>query len=378
MLHRRSIEAFAGVGLMGPGQRIEHRHSLAPAQVALPPLPHGAHFLQRWQLRELPDQGVWREPHYDSYAPPLFLVHDALVHSSAGIVAVGDQVIAETLAHTVPERHVYRSLAKGIAIRGGQPKRLSGSWISLLAGGEGNYFHSLLLGLARLTAVPENYQAAAAGVLVPKGAARQRETMALMDLMPSLHIREVGAGETLLVETLILPLSICGECAYHPCLIDFFRTISTSVPAPPQRLPRRLYIDRRGSRLRRLQNEDELVASLSRHGFVAVRPEILSVVDQVRLFRAADVIVAPHGAALTNLGFCRPGTQIVELLMDAYCNWCFRNLAGLMQLRYDCVLGRARQPWGELDASFHATPWEISANHVVAAVVQNAEQLVAA
>ena len=378
VLYRRPIEAFGAVGLMGPGLRIEHRHSLAPMRVPLPVMPAGQHFLQRWQLREYPDQGAWRAPHYDSFAPPLFLVHDALVHSSAGIVAVGDQVIAETLAHTSPEKHGYRTLAKGIAIRGTAPRRLAGSHISLLAGGEANYFHSMLLGLARLAAVPENYQAAAAGILVPKGAARQREVIALLDLMPSLQIYEVAAGETLQVETLILPLSICGESAYHPCLVDFYRTISTSVPAPPKRLPRRLYIDRRGSRLRPLHNEDELVTALSRQGFVAVRPEILSVVDQVRLFRAADIIVAPHGAALTNIGFCRPGTQIVELLMDAYCNWCFRNLAGLMQLRYDCVLGRARPPWPEMDPAFHRTPWEISVTHVVAAVAQTADQLVAA
>jgi capsular polysaccharide biosynthesis protein len=378
VLHGRPIEAFAAVGLMGPGRRMEHRHSLAPARVHLPPLGTGRHFLQQWQLRELPDQDAWRHAAYDSYAPPLFLLHDAVVHSSAGIVAIGDQVITETLAHTSPDRHAYRTLAKGIALRVTPPKRLAGTHISLLAGGEGNYFHSLLLGLARIAAVPENYQAAAAGILVPKGAARQREVMALMDLMPSLQITEVAAGETLHVDSLLLPLSICGECAYHPCLVDFYRTISTSVPPPPQRLPRRLYIDRRGSRLRPLLNEDELVASLSRHGFVAVRPEILSVVDQVRLFRAADVIVAPHGAALANVGFCRPGTQIIELLMDAYCNWCFRNLAGLMQLRYDCVLGRARQPWRELDPAFHRTPWEISTNHVVAAVTQTAEHLAAA
>jgi len=378
VLHCRSIEAFGAAGLMGAGRRIEHRHSLAPVRVVLPPMAAGEHFLQRWQLREFPDQGDWRVPHYDSYAPPIFLVHDALVHSSAGIVAVGDQVISETLAHTTPDKHGYRRLAKGVALRGAAPRRLAGSHISLLAGGEGNYFHSLLLGLARLAAVAENYQAAAAGILVPKGGARQREVLALLDLMPSLQIYEVAPGETLLVETLILPLSICGESVYHPCLIDFYRTISTSVPAPPKRLPRRLYIDRRGSRLRPLVNEDELVAALSRQGFVAVRPEILSVVDQVRLFRAADIIVAPHGAALTNIGFCRPGTQIVELLMDAYCNWCFRNLAGLMQLRYDCVLGRARQPWPDTDMAFHLMPWEISVTHVVAAVAQSAEQLVAA
>ena len=143
-------------------------------------------------------------------------------------------------------------------------------------------------------------------------------------------------------------------------------------------MPNRLYIDRRGTRLRRLGNEDELAAALARMGFVAVRPETMSFADQVRLFRGADMIVAPHGAALTNLGFCRPGTQVIELLMDAYCNWCFRHLAGLMRLRYDCVLGRARPPWRELDLAFHLTPWEISVTHVIAAVAQTMDQRAAA
>jgi hypothetical protein len=42
------------------------------------------------------------------------------------------------------------------------------------------------------------------------------------------------------------------------------------------------------------------------------------------------------------------------------------------------VLGRARQPWRELDLSFHATPWEISVNHVVAAAAQSVDHSQAA
>ena len=381
-LRQRSIETFAGAGLMGPGRQVEHAHSLAPARIRVPPLSAGRMFLEHWQSRELPDQEVWRLPFYDSVAPPIFVLHDVLVHSSAGIIAVGDQVITETLSHTRPDAQGYRTLAKGIAIKRQPVRELRGVHISTLAAGEDNYYHSVLLGLARLAAVPENYQAAAAGLLVPQGGARQREILALMDLRPSMVVHEVGRNETLRVETLILPLSVSGDSAYHPCVADFFRSVSTSAPPAPQRLqarqPRRLYIDRRGSPVRPLRNEGELVAALAGHGFVAVRPETLSIQDQIRLFRGAEAIVAPHGAGLTNLGFCRPGCVVIELLMDAYANWCFRHLAALMQLNYDCVLGRARPPWRELDLSFHATPWEISVNHVVAAAAQSVDHSQAA
>jgi capsular polysaccharide biosynthesis protein len=377
VLHHRAIEAFAPAGLMGPGRRMEHIHSMGPARIKLPKLETGRHFLEQWPVRELPTQGVWRHVSYDSYAPPTFLVHDALVHSSAGIVAVGDQAILETMGHTEAEKHGFRSLARGLAIHPKAVRRVAGTHISLLAGGEGNYYHSMLMGLARLGAVPDNYQVASASILVPEGASRQKEVLALLDLMPSLAVQEVARDETLLVETLILPLGVCAESAFHPCVADFFRAIAANVSKPPRPTPTRIYVDRSCGRLRPLINERDLVAALTGIGFVAVRPETLSVADQVRLFRGADTILAPHGAGLTNLGFCRPGTRVLELLPDSYCNWCFRNLSGLMQLNYDCILGRSRKPWPNLDLSFHLTPWQISVNHVVAAVMQNAERAAA-
>jgi capsular polysaccharide biosynthesis protein len=370
VLHQRPIEAFGPLGLLGPGKPVEHRHSLAPARVALPPLATGRLFLERWQVRELPEPGAWAHPHYDSYAPPLFVLHNVLVHSSAGIIAVGDQVIAETLSFTEPNIHAYRNLVRGIAIRRGAIRRLAGTHVAALTAGETNYYHSMMFSLARLQAVPGNYLAAAASLLVPRGAVAQPEVLALLDLLPSLAVETVGHDETLLVENLIFPLSVCGEASYHPCVADFFRRVSANVPPPARRLPRRIYIDRRGSGIRRLTNENALIAALAPLGFVPVRPETLSVADQVRLFRHAEAIVAPHGAALTNIGYARPGCLLIELLMDAYVNWCFRHLAALMQLRYDCVLGLAPKPWADLNLQFHLTPWTISVNHVVAAVAQ--------
>ena len=377
VLHRRPIEAFAALGLMGPGRPVEHAHSLPPVRIPLGPLATGRHFLERWRVRELPDQGVWRLDAYHSDAPPIFVLHDVLVHSSAGIIAVGDQVVAETLSHTSAEAHGFRSLVKGLAIQPHAVRHLRGVHISLLSGGEDDFYHSMLLSLARLFSVPENYQAASAGILVPRGASRQKEALALLDLMPSLAIEEVARDETLHIDTLILPLSVCAESAFHPCVADFYRAMSLNVPRAARPTPRHIYIERSSFGLRPLVNERDLMAALADRGFAIVRPETLSLADQVRLFRGAETIVAPHGAALTCLGFCRPGTLVIELLMDAFCNWCFRNLAGLMQLRYDCVLGRARKPWRDLDPAFHLTPWEISVNHVVAAVAQTAERVAA-
>ena len=39
----------------------------------------------------------------------------------------------------------------------------------------------------------------------------------------------------------------------------------------------------------------------------------MSVVDQILLFQSAEFIISPHGAGLSNLLFCEPGTKVIEL-----------------------------------------------------------------
>jgi capsular polysaccharide biosynthesis protein len=366
ILHQHSITA-----LMAEGAPIRHVHSLGPARIAVSPLPTGRHFFENWPVRELPQQGLWQAAFYDSFAPPVFVLNDVLLHSSAGILAVGDSVIEESLAHANAADHNFRPLVRGIALPPGKVTDLPGTHVSVLAAGEHEYRHAMLHGLARLTAVPENYFLASESVLVPAGGILQAEALELFDLLPTLAVRPVSADETLRVETLVLPLSVCGESVYHPCLRDFFARISANVPNQAGKLPRRIYLDQRSSFLRPLCNEAALIEGLSALGFVPVRLDGLSLADQVRLFRQAEAVVSPHASDLTNLGFCRPGCLVVECLMDAYVDWSYRNLAAVSDLRYDCVLGRATAPWGDLDLQFHRTAWEISVNHVIAAVAHS-------
>jgi hypothetical protein len=369
ILHQRSITT-----LLESGAPVQHVHSLGPARIAVPPLPTGRHFFENWPVRELPRQGLWEAEFYDSFAPPVFVLNNVLLHSSAGILAVGDTVIEESLAHANAQDHRFRPLVRGIALPPGDVIDLPGTHVSLLAAGEKEYRHAMLHGLARLTAVPENYLLAAESLLVAQGGIAQSDALDLFDLLPTLSVRPVAADETLRVETLIFPLSVCGESVYHPCLLDFFAKISANVRQGAARLPRRIYLDQRGTGLRPLRNENAVIEALEEHGFVPVRLDGLSLADQVRLFRQAEAVVSPHGSELTNLGFCRPGCLVVECLMDAYVDWSYRNLAALADLRYDCVLGRAAKPWGELDLQFHCTSWEISVNHVVAAVAHSLDE----
>jgi hypothetical protein len=372
IFRQRPIEALIHAGGTS-AYPIHHVHSLGPVNVDVPALATGGNFLELWPVREWPEQGMWRQRAYESYAPPLFVLHNVLVHSSAGILCLNDVVVGESLAHTSPERHGYRALARGIALpmRGaGRIRPLRGIHVSVLTGAEDDYDHALLDGLARLSSVPGNYLAAAESLLVPEGGAFQSEILAFLDLPPSIESRPVARQETLLVETLVLPLSVRGEAAYHPCLLEFFRRISATVPPAGKRLPRRFVIDRRSPDRRGLFNETEVLQSLVRHGFVPVQVDRLPIAEQICLFRQAEAIVAPQGPDLANLGFARPGCVVVELMPDSRVDWRFRNLAALARLQYDCVLGRARKPWRSLEDDASQTVWEISVQHVVAAVAE--------
>jgi capsular polysaccharide biosynthesis protein len=78
--------------------------------------------------------------------------------------------------------------------------------------------------------------------------------------------------------------------------------------------PRRLYLSRaRFWGAKRLLNEPEVEEMLRGLGFAVVHPETLSFPDQMRLFRAAEVIVAEYGSVLHNALFARPGTRVVAI-----------------------------------------------------------------
>lgn len=109
--------------------------------------------------------------------------------------------------------------------------------------------------------------------------------------------------------------------------------------APPAGPGRRLYLSREGAAIRRVTNEPAIVAMLSRHGFEIVEPGAIPFSRQIELFRSADIIVSPHGAALANLMFCRPGTRVFEFFPADYIDDCFLRICKSMELDHHYLFG---------------------------------------
>jgi hypothetical protein len=100
------------------------------------------------------------------------------------------------------------------------------------------------------------------------------------------------------------------------------------------KLEERLYISRIDSHNRKMMNEEEVIALMQRMGFYVVSLSNEPIDRQIRLFSNAKIIVAPHGAGMTNILFCRPDCKIYELTPEHYVNPCFINLAHTKRLGY--------------------------------------------
>lgn len=97
---------------------------------------------------------------------------------------------------------------------------------------------------------------------------------------------------------------------------------------------RRIFISREKSRGRRITNEARLWSLLERHGFEKVFMEDLAFPEQVRMMQQTHILLAPHGAGLTNMLFCPAGSHVIEMADPGFPNPNFYNLASGLGLGY--------------------------------------------
>ena len=101
----------------------------------------------------------------------------------------------------------------------------------------------------------------------------------------------------------------------------------------------RIYVKRGNATRRRVINEAEVIDLLEQYGFQAVEMDNKTVKEQAETFANAEAIVAPHGAALTNLLFAQSNTKVIEIFPDGFINNCFYVLANYGNLNYFYLKG---------------------------------------
>lgn len=203
-----------------------------------------------------------------------------------------------------------------------------------------NYFHWMFDVLPRFELLRRSGLAIDRYLICPQGNYPYRDTLEKLGIPeekvtvtdPQLHIQP---------ELLVVTPEVSHKRMYPRWAYDFVRNELLSAYGSSPAGKERLFVSRAGALNRRLENEAELLPLLHRYGFRPIRPELLTLSEQIRLFQSAEAIVAPHGAGLTNLLFAQPGVKLLELFSPHYIEpyyWVLSEYAGA---DYYCMVGEA-------------------------------------
>ncbi len=255
---------------------------------------------------------------------------------------------------------------------------LAGAWHPLIVYWSRSYYHWLVETLPLLHGL-ELFLPADVRHVVPGPLSRfQRDSLELLGMDPSQY-REIGPEEVFELDTAYVapPATVAytelPDSQLCPRWLDVVRERPFAGPfhhsptglrwvaaklidaseagAGLQPLPKRIYVSRSLASCRRL-NDPDLKHVFSKHQISVLTMEDLPLVEQVRLFHHAELVVAPHGAALSNLMFCRAGTQVLEIFESTTIRLCFWAIADTFRLKYDFLLGRP-VPSAGMDPDIH-------------------------
>jgi Capsular polysaccharide biosynthesis protein len=102
---------------------------------------------------------------------------------------------------------------------------------------------------------------------------------------------------------------------------------------------RRIYMSREKAASRSVINQDELMKRLELLNFESVILESLTISEQAELMASASVVLAPHGAGLSNIVFCQPGTKVIELFTPTYVQPGYWILSNVCKLEHYYLVG---------------------------------------
>lgn len=100
---------------------------------------------------------------------------------------------------------------------------------------------------------------------------------------------------------------------------------------------KKIFISRQDASARKILNEDEVFTLLETQGFQRYYLTQLSILEQIMLFKNAEIIVSALGSGLSNILFCNPDVQIIELY-QARRDSTIWNLSQMVGLRnHTCI-----------------------------------------
>jgi len=182
-------------------------------------------------------------------------------------------------------------------------------------------------------------------------------------LFPDLPLRIVGQKLAPWQESILAALELSdiymevrGQVTFRRLLASTLMSLHVSYPTPFVRPlfdmmrfrfgargngPAKVFMSRAHHQARRqLRNREAVETMLTAHGFTVVRMDELSVPEQAAIVGSAKFIVAESGAAMANIGFCQPGTKVLELQPERFVEGWTRGMCKMFSHRWHVYFAR--------------------------------------
>jgi glycosyltransferase involved in cell wall biosynthesis/capsular polysaccharide biosynthesis protein len=124
--------------------------------------------------------------------------------------------------------------------------------------------------------------------------------------------------------------------------------------------PERIYINRKNAPHRHVVNEDAVISFLEDWGFTSIALESMSFSEQVLYMASAKVVVAVHGAGLSNLVFCDRGTKVIEIFSPAHVQNTYWRIGNVCELDHYHLMSDDTHP--DLDLSERSVKRDVCVN----------------
>lgn len=224
-----------------------------------------------------------------------------------------------------------------------RPKQLGGRSLCLSTDYFNNYFHWMLDMLPKLLVVRDaGYQLHDFDHVIVNSQMHefQRESLLRMGVRPE-QITCLDVANNLIVDEMVVPSMAEQSGIFAREYIDKMNQLLVPADTSNYDQPQRVFVVRSKQKGRSLANEPEVIKLVKRHGFKCIDLDGLTLERQIQLFKSASVVIAVHGAALTNLLFCKKRTRVLEILPDGFFHQMYFYLARMRDLDYSCLISKS-------------------------------------
>tara|TARA_B100001057_G_scaffold363605_1_gene366317 strand:- start:7031 stop:8125 length:1095 start_codon:yes stop_codon:yes gene_type:complete len=226
-------------------------------------------------------------------------------------------------------------------------KKFDGRVFSLVQGGSGNnYFHFLFDIVTKLKIYEERFSLSDIDYFyVPGINSWQKQILSLFKidekkLIDSNKYRHIKAREIIAIDhpwyksgyiqKEIKKLPEWSIFFLREKFLDLRKKFQTS---------KKIFIDRTDSLYKhcKLINNQEVIEFLEKKGFKSYQTSKLDFYEQIYLFENAEIIISPHGAALTNIIFSKPGMRLFELIPKNHGSVKCERISSFLKFNYTRV-----------------------------------------